>query len=183
MPPAHCPCSGGDKCSAAVQDTAHRCVRVVDPGECVPGGALSVRPFTTTTLLSASPTALPSIAPAIQTARYPDGTSVTMTSAGGLPEPLLDVATGMCQNVALGVDFTVVTREGDLRIGDPGGQIAEVRVDVIMGNVSATVTGGRILAQQAFSVKFRNIATAVRRELNEHRALTGLIWTSSYARE
>lgn len=97
-----------------------------------------------------------------------------MTSAGGLPEPLLDVATGVCQNVALGIDLTVVTREGDARIDDPGGQIAEVRVDVIMGNVSATVTGGRILAQQAFSVKFRNIATAVRCEPNEHLALMSL---------
>lgn len=129
----------------------------MDPGECVPGGALSVRPFTTTTYLAAGPSALPSIAPALQTARHPDGATVAMTAVGGLPEPLLDVASGLCQNVPLGVDFTVLTRDTV-----PGaGQIVEVRVDVIMGNVSAALSDGRLLVQQAFSAKFRSIATAV----------------------
>lgn len=145
-----------------MQDTAHRCVRAVDPTECVPGGALSVSLLTTSIHLAAHPTALPSITPALQTARRTDGTTVAATATGGLPEPLLDAASGTCFNVALGVAYTVITRSGDALVEDPGGQIAEVRVDVVLGDAAVATSDGRLLVQQAYSATFRNIASAVR---------------------
>eukprot|EP00892_Ulva_mutabilis_P008943 jgi/Ulvmu1/6420/UM003_0049.1 len=146
---------------AASTDTAHRCIRVVAPAECVPSGGLSAQPLTAALYLAPRPGALPSVAPAVESARRPDGSAVALAAGGGLPEPLLDAAAGVCRDVALGVAYTVVTRSGDALAEDPGGQVAEVRADVIIGDVATVTADGRFVVQQAFSVKFRNIATAV----------------------
>ena len=78
---------------------------------------------------------------------------MTLAGDGNLPEPLFDATRGVCTNVPQRVAYSVLTVDG--------GVIAEVRVDVVIANVSLVATGA-LVAQQAFSVTFRSLSSAVR---------------------
>lgn len=147
-----------------MQDSAHRCIRNVAPSECIPGGALSASSYISNLHFSSTPGSAPAITPALQTTRFVGGSTVTLAEDGNLPEPLFDTARGMCANVPQHIAYSVLTLDG--------GGIAEVRADVTVANVSVATTGS-LVVQQAFSVTFRSLSSAVSTATHVFQSFTG----------